>query len=98
MAERGRVPEGGWFGEPRRHSEAAQKGRQRETHAPVNSRTRPKEIGGIRAPLAVPPDAEMAFVGSKEEMLEESKKVPANQEKMTTPMYGMYVLWVRERK
>lgn len=92
--------QGGWFGDPRGQSEAAKKGRERETHAPVKQppKQRPKEIGGVPVPVAVPPDAEMVFVGSKEELIEEAKEVPASKEKMATTIDGVYVLWTREKR
>lgn len=89
--------QGGWFGEQRRHAEAALKGQQRETHAPVRQSKRPREIGGVPYPNVVPKDAEIAFVGTREELAEEAKRVPPDQEKMATPMNGVYVLWTRKR-
>ena len=69
-------------------------------HAPVKQppKQRPKEIGGVPVPLVVPADAEMTFVGSKEDFIKEAQKVPASKEKMATTIDGVCVLWTREKR
>jgi hypothetical protein len=65
--------------------------------APAQVRKRPEQIGGIRVPRYVPADSTMEFVGSKEEMQAEAKKVPADRETMATVDRGLYTLWSRPR-
>jgi len=98
----GKQPQGGWFGEQRRHSEAAKKG-QREVHQPApqaHYRARPTEIAGISSPVAIPMDAEyITTVPTQKELIEDANKLPPSVEKMATYHPGEgYTLWAREKK